>query len=423
MSNGPECYIENMRKIFEHRGLRLIFVANMISMLGSGLNAAAVTWYILRKTGSEEFLAYLVVFQTLPAVFLLPFSGVVIDREDRRRLVMWLDGGRGLIILGVAMLVLFGKVHLWHLYVMGTLVAIGFWMFWPTITALIQELTPESEYVHSNTFLMAGVQGGWLIAGSIVGFLYNHIGLGPILLIDVATYAVSFTCYLFVRKGRVVVERPQAVQTGGEIAKYFHELKEGVQYVLHRPAVIALGASWALFLGGMLTQGVVTAPLSDRILHTGAVGYGWLNGAWGVGAFLSATYAAAFIQRFTGRVTLAIGMAAMAAGMYLSPYSHIIQLAVVLFAAMGSARGLVGIALGSSMMEMVPKFIIGRTQNVFYFAGMILQIALSLAVGFLAHRVSLTWAYILIAINYTAAVFLALSAAHAPKAEPETIAT
>src|SRR5262245_10035583 len=79
-----ECYIETMRKILEHRGLRLIFVANMISMLGSGLNAAAVTWYILQKTGSEEFLAYLVVFQTLPAVFLLPFSGVVIDREDRR---------------------------------------------------------------------------------------------------------------------------------------------------------------------------------------------------------------------------------------------------------------------------------------------------------------------------------------------------
>ena len=48
---------------------------------------------------------------------------------------------------------------------MNTLVAAGFWMFWPTITALIQELTPGEEFVHSNTFLLAGIQGGWLLAG------------------------------------------------------------------------------------------------------------------------------------------------------------------------------------------------------------------------------------------------------------------
>ena len=75
---------------------------------------------------------------------------------------------------------------------MNTLVAAGFWMFWPTITALIQELTPGEEFVHANTFLLAGIQGGWLIAGPIVGFVYNHIGLGGVLLIDFSTYLVSF---------------------------------------------------------------------------------------------------------------------------------------------------------------------------------------------------------------------------------------
>src|SRR5438105_4555007 len=48
---------------------------------------------------------------------------------------------------------------------MNTLVAAGFWMFWPTITALIQELTPGEEFVHANTFLLAVIQGGWLNAG------------------------------------------------------------------------------------------------------------------------------------------------------------------------------------------------------------------------------------------------------------------
>ena len=95
---------------------------------------------------------------------------------------------------------------------MNTLVAAGFWMFWPTITALIQELTPEGAFLQSNTFLLAGVQGGWLIAGAIVGFMYNHIGLGGVLLIDVSTYVVSFFCYFAVRKGRHVVLRPQELR-------------------------------------------------------------------------------------------------------------------------------------------------------------------------------------------------------------------
>jgi MFS family permease len=101
-----------------------------------------------------------------------------------------------------------GRTHIWQLYLMNTLVAAGFWMFWPTITALIQELTPEGEFIKANTFLLAGIQGGWLIAGSIVGFVYEHIGLGGVLLIDFSTYVVSFLCYLAVRKGHHVVPRP-----------------------------------------------------------------------------------------------------------------------------------------------------------------------------------------------------------------------
>src|SRR5262249_30173333 len=152
------------------------------------------------------------VLQTLPAVLLLPFTGVIIDREDRRRLVMMLDAIRALIILTVALLAFAGKGRVWQIYLMNTLVAAGFWMVWPTITALIQELTPGEDYVHANTFLLAGVQGGWLIAGSIVGFVYNHIGLGGVLLIDVSTYVVSFLCYFAVRKGRHVVPRPDELK-------------------------------------------------------------------------------------------------------------------------------------------------------------------------------------------------------------------
>src|ERR1700756_1130646 len=277
-----------MRNILQTRPLRFVFAANVISMLGSGMNSAAVAWTILQKTHSEMALGTLAVLQTLPAMLLLPFTGVIIDREDRRRLVMMLDSARALVILTISILAFRGKVQVWQLYLMNTLVAAGFWMFWPTITAVIQELTPEGQFMEANTFLLAGIQGGWLMAGAIVGFVYNHIGLGGVLLIDPSTYIVSFLCYFAVRKGRHVVPRPDELRADIAAAeqaekRFWHELWEGLQFLRQHRGVVLLGLSWALFLGAMLTGVVVTPSLSDRVFHAGAVGYGWLNAGWGIG--------------------------------------------------------------------------------------------------------------------------------------------
>ena len=360
-----------MRSILQKRALRFVFAANVISMLGSGMNSAAVAWTVLQRTHSEMALGTFAVLQTLPAMVMLPFTGVIIDREDRRRLVMMLDAARALIILVVAVLAYRGRVQVWQLYLMNTLVAAGFWMFWPTITALIQELTPEGEFVKSNTLLLAGVQGGWMIAGAIVGFVYEHIGLGGVLLIDVSTYVVSFLCYFAVRQGRVV-PRAQELKHDLEAAetalqRFLREMGEGLAFLRDNRRVIFLGTSWALFLGAMMTGVVVTPPLSDHVFHAGAKGYGWLNGGWGVGAFLSALYAPAAIAKLGSRGSIAISMAILTVSMALSPFSPWLALAVLFYGLMGSARGLSGVAMNTSLMEQVPPHFMGRVQNVLFF--------------------------------------------------------
>src|ERR1700704_591180 len=378
-----------MRKILQQRALRYVFSANMISMLGSGMNSAAVAWYILQATHSEVALGTFAVLQTLPAMLLLPFTGVLIDREDRRRLVMMLDAVRAVIILIVAILSFAHRAKVWELYAMNTLVAAGFWMFWPTITALIQELTPGEEFVHANTFLMAGIQGGWLIAGSIVGFVYNHIGLAGILLIDFSTYLVSFLLYLGVRKGRHVVPRPAELRADiiaaeTAVARFVREMREGIDFLRGHPSVVTLGVSWALFLGAMMTGVVVTAPLSDNVFHAGAVGYGWLNAGWGTGAFLSALYAPALIASIGARRSIAISMGLLAISMILAPLSPWLAIAVAIYGIMGSGRGISGVAMNTSIMEQVPQHFMGRVQNTFYFAGTMLQIILGFLVGAVA---------------------------------------
>ncbi len=394
-----------MRAIFRQRPLRFVFAANLISMLGSGMNSAAVAWYILEATHSEMALGTFAVLQTLPAMLMLPFTGVLIDREDRRRLVMWLDALRAAIIVTVAILAFRHRVQVWELYLMNTLVAAGFWMFWPTITALIQELTPEGQFVQSNTFLLAGVQGGFLIAGSLVGFMYNHIGLGGVLLIDVSTYVVSFLCYFAVRKGRHVVLRPAELRANllaaeSQFERFWREMREGLHFLRdHRPVVL-LGISWALFLGAMITGVVVTPSLSERIFHAGAVGYGWLNAGWGTGAFIGALYAPQAIAYLGGRRAVAFSMALLSTCVVCAPISGFLFLAISIYFVMGSARGVGGVAMNTSLMEMVPNHLMGRVQNAFYFAGTFLQLVLAICVGVVAHKVSLVLAFAILSCVY-----------------------
>jgi len=391
--------------------MRLIFTANLISMIGSGMNSAAVTWYILQATHSEVSLGVMIALMTLPTLALLPLTGVIIDRSDRRHLVMGLDAARGAVILTIAILALTHRIHLWQVYAMTMVVSAGFWMFLPTLNALVQELTPEDKLIDSNSLMLAAFQGGWMLAGAVVGFMYNHIGLGGVLLIDTASYIVSIACVFQVRKGRVVVVHPEHDVSGERptkaMARYFHELRDGYEYVAHHRPALMLGIAWALFIAAMMTQGVLTAPLSERILRAGAVGYGWLNGGWAIGALVSVVYASRFIRRYGAHRSVTITMSVIALSEFFLPTSRWLVIAVTVLFLMGSSRGVGGIAISSEMMGMVPKHFMGRVQNTFFFLASGLQIFTSLLAGEAAHREGLRYAYWLVGVMYVGAAVTA----------------
>jgi hypothetical protein len=103
-----------------------------------------------------------------------------------------------------------------------------------------------------------------------------------------------------------------------------------------------------------------------------------------VGAFFSALYAPAVIAFLGGRRSIAISMGALAICMTVAPLSPFLALAVLFYGIMGSARGISGVAMNTSIMEQVPAHFMGRVQNTFYFAGTALQIVLGLVVGAVA---------------------------------------
>jgi len=228
---------------------------------------------------------------------------------------------------------------------------------------------------------------------------------------------LSFACYLFVRKGRhTVAVAPAAALHQSEVARFFHELKEGLAYIRLRPRLLLTGICWALFIGGMLTQGVITAPFSERILKEGAVGYGWLNSGWAIGACLSAVFTPALIRSTGHRRAVSISMALLGACLIALPFlgahlHHSIHLfswvvgsalvvAVLVYGLMGCCRALGGVAITSSMMDLVPKHFMGRVQNTFYFLGTCLQLFFSFTVGTVSHTRSLAAGFAIVGAIY-----------------------
>jgi MFS family permease len=144
------------------------------------------------------------------------------------------------------------------------------------------------------------------------------------------------------------------------------------------------------------------------VLHAGAVGYGWLNGGWAIGALLSTVYTAWLIRKLGSRHTVAVNMALLSFCWFALPYSPVLTVAVVLYGIGGSARGITGVALSTAVMETVPKHFMGRVQNTIYLAGTMLQLMLGMIVGYIAHHRGLAPAFAIIATLYLGGFMAAL---------------
>src|SRR5262249_33947924 len=129
--------------IWAQRGFRYFFFAMFISLFGSGMNFAGVSWYILAGTHSTVQVSWQGIAAMAPGL-LVPFiSGVLMGVFDRRYLGVILDFVRGIAVLGTAYIAWSGHLRLWHLYAITLITGIGSAMYWSNVNSLVQEVIPE----------------------------------------------------------------------------------------------------------------------------------------------------------------------------------------------------------------------------------------------------------------------------------------
>jgi MFS family permease len=418
--------------IWAQRGFRYFFLAMFVSLFGSGMNFAGVSWYILASTHSTIKVSLQVIVVTLPGL-LVPFlGGVLIDRWDRRYLGVLLDLARGVAVLAAAYIAWRGRLELWHLYAMTLITGTGSAMYWSTVNALVQEVIPASQFTGASAAVLIGVQSGMLVAGAFVGFIYNSAGIAGILGIDGATYLVSALCLYQMRRGYVSPrerqrypreysdateataealesgENPEVAEAGLSLRVYA-DLKEGFAYLKKQPVVRALGITHSIMMAGVVSANVVLVALANDVLHAGARGLGFLEAGWATGAITGGLITSQLPQALR-RTLYVVAIAGLSFGHMVVPFATLLAVAVTLQALFGFCRALAGVVAQSSLMSIVPRHFMGRTQSAMAILTTALQLLMSFSLGWVAQRVSILAGFTLLALMYAGASFFATRA-------------
>jgi MFS family permease len=373
----------------------LLWVAMFVSVFGSGLSGAAASWYVLERTGSTVAVGALWVLITAPGLVVPALGGVLIDRYDRRRLHVVLDVARASVVLAAAWLARRPDLALATVYVLLLLLGIGWSVSWPTLSALVQERTEHKGLVGANSAYQIAVQGGMMSSGAAVGFVYARLGLPGILLVDAATYLLS-ACGL-----ALLAAGPGHEPAGPR--RFLAELGEGLAYLRRRPTVMALGAAWACMLAGILSATVLLVALARDVLRAGARGYGFLESGWAMGAVVGALLASRIVKPRTAAVIPALSLAVLAAGSAALPAVTVLAAAVAAQVVLGASRALGGVAIQSVIMSTVPHGLMGRVQSAFSMASTVLQVVMSVLLGWLAQAVSIPAGFLAVGCLYALA--------------------
>jgi MFS family permease len=193
----------------------IIWIGQLFSILGSGLTSFGLGVWIYEETGSVTLFAVNLLVWILPNIAFSPLAGVIADRWDRRLVMIFSNTGAGLSSLFVAIVLLTGKLEVWHVY-LATFFNSAFGAFqWPAYSAATSQLVPKEHLGRAGGMTQIGEAISNMATPAIAGALFVSAGLKSILLIDVATYLAALTTLIAVRFPPVT-KQSEAEQEGLE---------------------------------------------------------------------------------------------------------------------------------------------------------------------------------------------------------------
>jgi MFS family permease len=245
------------------RNYRLYFLGQLASLCGTWMQGVALAWLVLDLTDSGAQVGVVTSLQFLPLLLLGPASGVLIDRSDRRKVLLAAEVFLGVQALVLTLLVVSGAVHMWMLYVLAAAQGVGTSVEQPGRQALLSELVPDDDLPNAVSLNAALFTMSRVVGPALAGVLITTAGVEVCFSINALSFLGIIAALLAMRASELH-HRPQVVKARGQ-------LREGVATVARSPLVRPLFLSTAVL--GLFGQQVnVVLPIMAKDVFGGGAG-------------------------------------------------------------------------------------------------------------------------------------------------------
>jgi MFS family permease len=357
-----------------HRGFRMVWLGETVSMLGDQFYLVALPWVALALSGSSLALGLVLMAAAIPRAALMLVGGALSDRYDPRTIMIASSAIRAVLVAVLGLLVWTDAAQLWHLYLLGAGFGAADAFFQPAALALVPRLVPEDRLEASNALVMGsmGLAGmvGPAIAGVAVAAMGTALGFG----IDAATFAFAVVTLLMVGPRRApATAGPQAPPTaatqappGGTLAAIGAGLRYASSDAQMRTVLLAVMAINFAVVGPFF----VGLPVLVERFETGPMAYGLVLSAFGAAAVVGAMAAGTLGPRSRMSIVVPVTSLAMGLGMLLiglAPHAGATALAALPLGAGVGALQVSGMAWLQRRSE--PAYL-GRVMSLVMFAVM-----------------------------------------------------
>jgi DHA3 family macrolide efflux protein-like MFS transporter len=240
-------------------GFTVVWIGQIFSLLGTSMTGFAMTIWAYQKTESATALALVGFFFLAPMLIATPFTGALVDRWNRKLMMMLSDLASGAATILILILYTSGHLEIWHLYLTGAMQGIFQSFQWPAYSAAISTMISKEHYGRANGMLSLAETGSNIFAPILAGALLGIIGIGGILTIDLATLSIAVAALLVVH-----VPQPKISAEGREAqGSLLKEAGYGFRYIFKRPPLLALQS---IFMIGNFLYGIPMAVVAALIL-------------------------------------------------------------------------------------------------------------------------------------------------------------
>jgi len=240
-------------------GFSFVWVGQIVSVLASSMSGFALSIWMYQITGSATAMSAMQVSFILPFMLVTPFAGAMVDRYDRKLMMMVSDLTAVIATVAILVLQATGQLQFWHLYITNVLYGVGNAFQWPAYSAAISTMVPKEQYGRANGMISLIESGPAVFAPILAGALLPFLGLTGILGIDVATFFLAIGTLLFVH-----IPQPEETAEGktgkGSILK---EAGFGFKYLFER-RILRIYLTIILLLN--LAAGFSNAVIAPMIL-------------------------------------------------------------------------------------------------------------------------------------------------------------